>query len=112
MNPDHLAVVTHRENVLRSEVAVTAINARKTHCINGHELTSDNIVQQSEKAGGGRGCRKCAYDRRAKTFEKHRDEYLERQREYDRKRYADPAFRERKNAYKRELRARKKQEAS
>lgn len=36
VNPDHLEAVSLRENVLRSPIAVAAINARKTHCPQGH----------------------------------------------------------------------------
>ena len=36
-NPDHLELVTVKENVLRG-VGATAINAKKTHCPNGHLL--------------------------------------------------------------------------
>lgn len=55
VNPDHLEPVTHRTNVLRG-AGVTAANARKTHCIHGHEFTPDNIVPLP---GGGRKCRAC-----------------------------------------------------
>ncbi len=40
VNPQHLEAVTPRENTMRSE-AVTAINARKTHCKRGHEYTPE-----------------------------------------------------------------------
>lgn len=42
VNPSHLEIVTGRENTLRG-VGPTAINARKTHCIRGHELSGDNL---------------------------------------------------------------------
>src|SRR5947209_1457340 len=38
VNPDHLEAVTPRENTLRSS-AITAANARKTHCKRGHPFT-------------------------------------------------------------------------
>jgi HNH endonuclease len=41
-NPDHLEVVTSKINSLRG-YGVGAINARKTHCANGHELIPPNI---------------------------------------------------------------------
>ena len=44
VNPDHLEVVTGKENTLRGE-AVSSINSRKTHCINGHELIGENIYR-------------------------------------------------------------------
>jgi hypothetical protein len=41
VNPSHLEAVTHRENILRGG-APTAIHARQTHCVNGHEFTPEN----------------------------------------------------------------------
>jgi len=37
VNVKHLEPVTHKENLMRGNCP-TAINARKTHCIHGHEL--------------------------------------------------------------------------
>src|SRR4051812_32733455 len=42
VNPDHLEPVTQRVNVMRGD-AVTRINATKTHCVHGHELSGDNL---------------------------------------------------------------------
>jgi hypothetical protein len=44
-NPEHLEPVTSGENVLRGEGA-SALNARKTHCTNGHELTESNCLKE------------------------------------------------------------------
>lgn len=41
-NPGHLEPVTNRENVLRG-IGPSAINARKTHCPEGHELFAANV---------------------------------------------------------------------
>lgn len=57
VNPDHLEPVTHRENVLRGQ-GLAAINARKTHCIRGHEFTPENTIVH---CGGKRACRTCVY---------------------------------------------------
>lgn len=38
VNPDHVRPVTHRENVLRSDKTVAAVNLSKTHCKRGHLL--------------------------------------------------------------------------
>jgi hypothetical protein len=58
VNPDHLDVVTPGENTHRG-FGPTALNARKTHCSNGHEFTPAN----TRTIGAyGRGCRLC--DRR------------------------------------------------
>lgn len=54
VNPDHLEPVTQRENILRG-TAPAAINARKTHCIRGHEFTPENTLHYA----GHRACRAC-----------------------------------------------------
>jgi hypothetical protein len=54
VNPDHLEPVTSRENILRGE-GLSAINARKTHCPLGHELTGKNLITRGRK----RRCRTC-----------------------------------------------------
>lgn len=54
-NPDHLEVVTNRENILRG-FGPPAVNARKTCCKNGHEFTNENT---SIRPNGGRYCRAC-----------------------------------------------------
>jgi len=56
INPDHLRAVTPLQNTLENSLAPTAINKRKTHCVNGHELTPDNIIWQRKTR---RHCRKC-----------------------------------------------------
>jgi len=55
VNPDHLELVTARVNTLRSE-AITAKNARKTHCKRGHEFTLENTYNHPD---GSRQCRIC-----------------------------------------------------
>lgn len=54
-NPAHLEAVTDRENILRSD-SPTAVNARKTHCPEGHEFTSENT--KTDRLGKRR-CRRC-----------------------------------------------------
>lgn len=56
VNPAHLEVVTQGENVLRG-IGPVAVNARKTHCKNGHEFTEENTIIRRE---GWRGCRTCS----------------------------------------------------
>lgn len=55
VNPAHLEPVTHHENLIRGN-GFTGINARKTHCSRGHELSQDNILNRSR---GGRECKTC-----------------------------------------------------
>lgn len=55
VNLDHLEPATRRANTLRG-VGPTALNARKTECVNGHEFTEDNT---HVAADGRRSCRAC-----------------------------------------------------
>lgn len=52
VNPAHLEPVTQRENTLRG-VGHTAVNAAKTHCKRGHDLSLARIFR------GKRNCRIC-----------------------------------------------------
>lgn len=56
VNPGHLEVVTHRDNVLRGK-AVTAINSRKDFCLRGHPLSGANLYLRPDRHG--RECRAC-----------------------------------------------------
>lgn len=58
VNPKHLEIVTPRENIMRSN-GLAAVNAKKTHCKNGHEFTEDNIYVPPKRPNR-RYCRKCA----------------------------------------------------
>lgn len=59
INPDHLEPVTTRVNTLRG-VGVSAVNARKTHCKEGHEFTPENTgVYKRANGTTYRGCRTC-----------------------------------------------------
>lgn len=54
VNPTHMEAVTLRVNLLRGE-GLTAINARKTHCVNGHLFTPASTSVEAD----GRHCRTC-----------------------------------------------------
>lgn len=54
VNPDHLEVVTNKENILRG-VGLTAQNSKKTHCLRGHPYDAAN-TRVGKK---GRDCRAC-----------------------------------------------------
>lgn len=60
VNPTHLEPVTHRINQLRG-IGPVAINAAKTHCVRGHELTGDNLYIRKDT--GARVCRSCQHIR-------------------------------------------------
>ena len=64
VNPSHLEAVTHKVNVLRGE-AVTAANAVKTHCIRGHEFSTENTYWRPDRTG--RQCRACRYVRERRS---------------------------------------------
>jgi hypothetical protein len=53
-NVEHLEPVTGRENLMRG-TSFSALNARKTHCPQGHELAGANLLVSK----GARICRTC-----------------------------------------------------
>ncbi|APD18686.1 HNH endonuclease [Streptomyces phage Mojorita] len=68
---DHLDAVDHRTNVLRSN-GPSAVNARRTRCVNGHDLTDPDVVHVAyppSHPNGMRKCRPCAAARARRTRE-------------------------------------------
>jgi hypothetical protein len=61
VNPDHLQSSNMRDNTLRSEVAPSALNARKTHCPEGHPYDAVHAYN------GARYCRACYNARQARN---------------------------------------------
>lgn len=55
LNPAHLEPVTPGENALRGS-GPPSVNARKTHCIHGHEFTPENTRVAKD---GHRRCKTC-----------------------------------------------------
>ena len=55
VNPDHLRVVTQLINVRENNSSPCSLNARKTHCKHGHELTEENVCLVRD----GRACKVC-----------------------------------------------------
>lgn len=55
VRPSHLEPVNSSVNILRGQ-GPAALNARKTHCIRGHEFTKENTVSYQQ---GKRQCRIC-----------------------------------------------------
>lgn len=62
VNPAHLEPVTHRENSIRG-TGPSGVNHRKTHCINGHDLTAQGTVRLERD--GTRRCYPCLRARQA-----------------------------------------------
>lgn len=65
VNPAHMEPVTHKVNVLRG-MSPNAINARKTHCLRGHEFTLANTYIPPGRQR--RQCRACAAERDKKRL--------------------------------------------
>lgn len=61
VNPNHLEIVTPKENVLRG-IGLCAINSRKTKCNRGHELEEINLIRTKK----GRECLACKRMRQLK----------------------------------------------
>lgn len=70
-NPCHLEAVTRLENIHRSDWPA-GVNARKTHCNNGHEYTEATLMTDKY---GSRRCRICfnAYRTTPERLEKRRE---------------------------------------
>lgn len=62
VNPSHLELVTHRENVLRGR-GIAAQRIKQTHCIRGHELSGEP---------GKRRCKTCHNIRSLKHYHSSR----------------------------------------
>jgi hypothetical protein len=66
-NPDHLELVTSKENCLRGE-SMAARNARSNSCMWGHLYTPENTRVYTDKRGRKtRHCRHCYADRAYKS---------------------------------------------
>jgi hypothetical protein len=57
VNPDHMEVVTQRENLLRGD-GFPALEAKQTHCIKGHLFSKENTYMERNK----RHCKRCRAD--------------------------------------------------
>lgn len=85
VNPDHLEVVTHRENLLRGN-GIPARNAAKVACLNGHPYVT-------RVRPNGRIFRECPECKRAymrKYQSQHREKMRDGTRRYEAKLKADP----------------------
>lgn len=69
VEPSHLEPVTTWENVVMRGIGPSALNARKTHCLHGHEFTAENTYRHHN---GGRQCRTCRKERQRNPTEAQR----------------------------------------
>ncbi len=65
VNVQHLEPVTQNVNSKRSPFVTSTRNARKTHCVRGHEFTADNTY--INPTSGGRVCVACKAYRAARA---------------------------------------------
>ena len=85
VNPEHIELVTNKENILRG-IGACATNAQKTHCPRGHPLVEENLVKyRSEK--GGRECKTCAYENGKIHKQRYRENHKEQIRTYNQEYY-------------------------
>ncbi len=56
INPEHLEIVTSKENILRG-IGISALNKKKKICKRGHKFIGKNVIYY--KKDGKRECRKC-----------------------------------------------------
>lgn len=69
VNPDHLEVVTPKENTRRG--ITVALREIKDHCPAGHEFTPENTYGKVSPYGTGtvyRTCKKCSNDRSRRRY--------------------------------------------
>lgn len=78
-NPRHLEPVTPEENFRRG-MSIPAQNARKTHCIHGHEFTPENTLRHSKK---GRICKACCVKKKADKYARKTAERLETRKQLE-----------------------------
>ena len=59
VNPAHMRIVSQRVNSLENNDSPHAKNARKTHCIRGHEFTPENTKRAVRNGNPVRQCATC-----------------------------------------------------
>lgn len=65
VNPHHLELVTHHENILRGKAG--AYLKARTHCPHGHPYDEEN----TSISGGRRSCKACKRERDSRTHRSH-----------------------------------------
>ena len=68
-NPNHIDIVSNKENVLRG-IGPTAINGQKVTCKHGHPFSEENTRTFPQGNGLMRICKTCALERTRKWREK------------------------------------------
>lgn len=87
VNPDHLEVVTQRENTIRGE-GFPGFRHRQTHCVHGHLLEGQNVYSYR----GYRQCRACNKIRDRKRNRQGRRNYLRQWRKLKKEKINESAI--------------------
>ena len=87
VNPDHLEIVTQRENILRG-VGLAAVNKNKEFCPKGHSYSERGFLNKN----GQRICLECkrikaASDRSSGKAKKYPYDPEKRRRQYEKRKY-------------------------
>lgn len=81
VNPEHLEVVTAKENTRRG-FSPSGMRARQTHCIRGHSLSGDNLYHKNVGTRVERHCRQCDRDRCRRWYMANREHCLKYAEDY------------------------------
>lgn len=86
--PDHLVEMTQADHLAITPGTYVHIQAEKTHCNHGHELSGDNLYESGLRRGV-RQCKACTMRRNAEAREQHPEQLREAQRRYRERKRAE-----------------------
>ena len=72
INPDHLWVGTHQENMIDKVIKRRDGHSTKTHCPKGHEYSKENTYIYNN----GRRCKKCTKDKALERYYKSKSKSI------------------------------------
>lgn len=90
VNPEHLEIVTPRENVIRG-ISPAALRSKQAHCIRGHLLAGENLYLKKGVHGIERQCRECGRER-CRRWKSENPSHKDRRRERDKCRHTRVAI--------------------
>jgi len=78
VRPDHLRVVTPKQNSIENSTGICATNSNKTHCKEGHALSGGNLIDMN----GVRVCRACSKEGNARWYVRNKSKCSASHREW------------------------------